>query len=80
MQIYDDLSRKKLQKQPNILRYSNSILLFTARPRPRPNPSLQQLVIKMSAAWPSGTARRLQILRDGFDSWLDPTSCGKYTG
>ena len=29
-------------------------------------------VVCPSAAWPSGTARWLQILCDGFDSWLEP--------
>ena len=28
--------------------------------------------------WPGGTARRLQILRDGFDSWLEPISFDIY--
>ena len=30
--------------------------------------------------WPSCTARRLQILRDGFDSWLEPITLAKFSG
>ena len=32
----------------------------------------RKIVFTMSATWPSGTARRRQILRDGFDSRLEP--------
>ena len=34
----------------------------------------------MSATWPSSTARRSQILRDGFDSRLEPIAFDIYTG
>ena len=33
----------------------------------------------MSVAWPSDTARRRQILRDGFDSRLEPIAFDIYT-
>ena len=34
----------------------------------------------LSAAWPSGTARRSQILCDGFDSRLELVAFDMYTG
>ena len=34
----------------------------------------------MSGIWRSGTARRLHILRDGFDSRWEPIRFDKYTG
>ena len=36
--------------------------------------------LKLSATWASGTARRWQILRDGFDSRLEPIALRLYTG
>ena len=35
---------------------------------------------RVSAAWPSGTARRWQILRDGFYSRLEPIAFDVYNG
>ena len=32
----------------------------------------------LSAIWPSGTTRKLQILRDGFDSRLEPIAFDVY--
>ena len=39
-------------------------------------PSFSSSAKALLATWPSGTARRWQILRDGFDSRLEPIAFG----